>query len=412
MRLLNDFEEQIVMKQLIALTFIVAFTGSVTAQQPADFLMKARALCENGKPDQAVKVLTEAIASSNDSRFYIERAEAKISQHSYSDAISDLNEANKIAPSSGESGLSRIYALKGDAATSLYHLEQCMNSSYKRAEKAIMLDPSFNLIQNRPEWRQFWKKEWYSETEKGISEIEYYVATGKIDEAKTVLSEMRRNYQNNDDVKYGDAVINLSSGRYDDALGSLSGLVAASPSNEKYLRIMAKAQTQAGNPAGASITYTQLFDVGVADAGMLLLRAECFRKTGETDKALKDINKYLEMYPENKTALSLAGKVEAVSGDNLKAIDYYSRNLKLHPNDPECYIDRANSYFVASSWDWAINDYSMSLDLNPSNSEVWLNKGIALLSSGRVEDACHDFRKALSLGNKRASEYVSKNCIR
>jgi len=108
----------------------------------------------------------------------------------------------------------------------------------------------------------------------------------------------------------------------------------------------------------------------------------------------------------------MAGKVEAVSGDNLKALEYFSENVKLHPNDPECYNDRANSYFVAKSWDWAIKDYSMSLDLNPGNSEIWLNKGIALKNSGRVEDACHDFRKSLSLGNKRASEHISRNCIK
>ena len=400
------------MKKILALAYIIALTGLAAAQQPADYLMRARALSDNGKPDQAVKVLTEAIAASNDSRFYIERAEAKLSRRAYSDAISDLNEANRIAPSSGESGLARLYAFKGDAATSLYHLELSMNSSYKRSEKDIMLDPAFSIIQNRPEWRQFWKKEWYSDTEKSLSEIEYYTTTGKIDEAKAVLSELKTNYKNNDDVVYAGALIDVSSGNYNEAAGSLSGLLSASPSNEKYLRMLAKAQTQAGNPAGASTTYTQLFDNGVADAGMLLLRAECYRKTGESDKALKDINKYLEMYPENKTALSLAGKVEAVSGDNLKALDYYSRNLKLHPNDPECYIERANSYLVSKSWDWAINDYSMSLDLNPSNSDAWLNKGIALLSSGRVEDACHDFRKALTLGNKRASEYVSNNCIK
>ena len=412
MRRQNDFVEKIVMKQITALTFIMAFTGMVAAQQPADYLMKARALIDNGKPDQAVRVLTDAIAASGDSRFYVERAEAKLAQRSYSDAISDLNEANRIAPSSGEFSLSRIYAFKGDAATSLYHLELSMNSSFKRAEKEIMLDPAFSMIQNRPEWRQFWKKEWYSETEKNVSEIEYYASAGKINEAKSVLADLRKNFQNSDDVIYAGAVINISEGKFDEAVGSLSGLITAAPSNEKYLRMMAKAQTQAGNPAGASTTYTQLFNDGTADAGMLLLRADCYRKTGETDKALKDVNKYLEMYPENKTALSLAGRVEAVSGDNLKALDYFSRNLKLHPNDPECYIDRANSYFISKSWDWAINDYSMSLDLSPTNSDAWLNKGIALLGSGRVEDACHDFKKALSLGNKRASEYVSNNCIK
>jgi Flp pilus assembly protein TadD len=54
----------------------------------------------------------------------------------------------------------------------------------------------------------------------------------------------------------------------------------------------------------------------------------------------------------------------------------------------------------------------MALDLDPDNADAWLNKGIALVNSGRAADACHDFRKALSLGNKKATTYISKYCLK
>jgi Flp pilus assembly protein TadD len=110
--------------------------------------------------------------------------------------------------------------------------------------------------------------------------------------------------------------------------------------------------------------------------------------------------------------LSLAGRAEAASGDNIKALEYFSENLKLHPNDAECYTDRANAYFMSKSWNLAIKDYSMSLDLQPGNPDAWLNKGISLLSEGKTDDACHDFRMSFSLGSKRATEYISRNCIK
>ena len=400
------------MKKILTLFWILLSVGTVYAQQTVDYILKARALTEAGKPEQAINMLSGAITEKKESRLYIERAEANILKGDYSGAISDFNEANKISPFSGEYGLSRIYALKSDAATALYHLEINLNSPFKKSEKEIMLDPAFGVIENRQEWRQFWKKEWYSITEKSVSEIEYYVSAGKIDESKAVLSELKKSYQSNDDILYAEALINLASGNYSEVIKTISGLTAINPGNEKYLRILAKAQTGASNPVGASATYSQLLSSGVADAELLILRAECYRKTGETDKAMTDIDKYLEIYPENKAGLSLAGKVEAISGDNLKAIEYFSKNLKLHPNDPECYVDRANSYFVSKSWDLAINDYSMSLDLRPENSDIWLNKGIALLNSGKVEDACHDFRRSFSLGNKHVTDYISRNCIK
>jgi tetratricopeptide (TPR) repeat protein len=400
------------MKKTLVIVWILIFSVSVFGQQTTDYLLKARALTEEGKTDQAIALLTGAISESKDYRLFLERAGTNVMKGDYSGAISDYNEANKIIPSSGEYGLSRIYALKGDAATALYHLELNLTSVYRRGEKEVLLDPAFGAIENKSEWRQFWKKEWYTGIEKGISEIEYYVAAGKIDESKTVLSDLKKNYPDNEEVLYGEGLINLTSGKPADAVKILTGLVAQYPKNEKYLRTLAKAQTAVSNPAGASVIYSNLITSGVADAELLILRAECYRKTGENDKAINDINKYLDYYPNNKAALSMAGKTEAASGDNIKALELFSENLKLHPNDADCYVDRANSYFVSKSWDWAIKDYSMSLDLKPGDSNVWLNKGISLLNSGRVEDACHDFRKSLSLGNKRASEYISRSCIK
>lgn len=400
------------MKKIIYLVCILIISGSVSGQQTVDYILKSRALRESGKPEPALELLTKAIGENKDSRLYTERAEIFIIKANYSAAISDYNEANLITPSSGEYGLSKVYALKGDAATSLYHLEINLNSSFKKSEKEILLDPAFGTLENKPEWRQFWKKDRYSITENGLSEITYYISVGKIDEAKTVLSELKKESQGNNEIIYAEAMINLASGKYSEVIKLISGLLSIYPDDEKYLRILARAQTGASNPAGASATYTLLLNIGIADAELLVLRADCYRKTGETDKALTDIEKYLDYYPENKAVLSLAGKVESAAGDNIKALEYFSNNLKLHPNDAECYIDRANAYFVSKSWNWAIKDFSMSLDLNPGNSDAWLNMGIALLNSGKTEDACHNFNESFRLGNKRASEYISRNCIK
>ena len=400
------------MKKILIIYCFICFTGFATGQQASEYLLKAISLNLSQKPDLAINLLTDAIKVTNDSRLFAERAELNILKGNYSDAIGDYNEADKIKPGSAEFGLARIYALKGDAATSLYHLELNLNSIYKKSEKEIMLDKAFASIENSTEWRQFWKKEWYTNSEQTLSEIEFYTSAGKLGESTAALSELKKISKNSEEIIYAEAIIALAGGKYPEAVKGITGLVTLHPENENYLRILAKAQTMASNPAGASVTYSQLLNSGIADAELLLQRAECYRKTGEAGKAIVDIRKYLDLYPENKTALSLAGKAESLSGDNIKALEYFSDNLKLHPNDPECYVDRANAYFNSKSWSWAIADYGMSLDLKPADPDVWLSKGIALVNLGRVEDACHDFQKSLSLGNKRASEYFSTNCIK
>lgn len=400
------------MKKIIYIIFLLLFSTAANSQQIVDYLLKARAVAGEGNPEEAVDYLNRAIAEIKDNRLYLERAAANTLRGNYSAAIADYNEANKLVPSSGDYGLARVYALKSDTKTSLYHLEMSMKSSYRKSEKEIMLDPAFTAIENKPEWRQFLQKDWYSGIEKGIAEIEYSLSLRKTDESAELLSELKKEYPGNDELIYADALISLSAGRNSDAVNKLTILMKGNPGNEKYLRLLAKAQFADSNPAGASLSYSQLIDASVADAELFVLRAGCYMKTGENEKALADIRKYLIYYPADKTALSMAGKIESASGDNLNAIKYFSENLKLHPNDAECYIDRANAYFISKSWEWAIKDYAMSLDLNPGNSDAWLNKGISLLNSGKHDDACHDFRKSFSVGNKRASEYISKYCLR
>jgi tetratricopeptide (TPR) repeat protein len=400
------------MKRVLVLLNSLIFTVVVFAQQPVDYLIKAKALTDNGKAREAIMLLSEALSKSQDNRFYLQRADAYVSVGDYSNAIADYQSADKIAVGSGEYGLSRIYALKGDVKTSLYHLDLNISSSFKKSEKEIMLDPAFSVIENTPDWRQFWKKERYNVFEKKIPEIEYYISTGNREEVNSILSALTNDYPDNNSTQYAKALVDFSVQNYTGAITILTKLTSADRKNEVWLRLLAKTQAVSGNHAGASLTYSQLIDLGIADAKLFLNRAECYRETGEYDKALKDLSGYLDLYPDNKDALSLTGKIESESGDNLKALDYFSKNLKLHPNDADCYVDRANSYFISSTWNYAISDYSMALDIQPANPDVWLNKGIALLNTGKTDDACHDFRKALSLGNKKATSYISKNCIK
>ncbi len=400
------------MKKILILITALFITGMISGQSSFNFLLKAKALTVKGESAEAIAVLTEAIGEKQENRLYLERAEAYLMEGDYSKAISDYNTANSLTGHSGDYGLARIYAIKGDAVASLYHLEMSLLSSFKKSEKEVLLDPAFSIIENRPEWRQFWKKDWYSGLETGISEIEYYLSAGKKDDALEILSGLEGSYKDSEEVLYARALINLSEGKPGETVKTMTGISASGTGNEKYLRLLAKAQKDASNPAGASVTYSKLIDMEIPDAGLLISRAECYRRTGETGKAMADIEKYLSLYPEDKSALSLAGKVKTAAGDNLKALEYFSENLKYHPGDPECYLDRANSYLSSKSWDWAIKDFSMSLDLDPSSSEAWLNKGIAQLNSGKPEDACHDFRQSLMLGNKRATEYISRYCIK
>jgi tetratricopeptide (TPR) repeat protein len=397
-------------KYLILLLFITLPIAS-GAQTNKDLLMKAKALIERGKPAEAITLLSVLPGSPDPDQLLI-LGEAELNAGDYSGAARDFNKANSLSPASGEYGLARISALKGDVKNSLAHLELNISSTYRKGEKEIMLDPAFSTLENRQEWRSFWKTERYSSTEKKITELEFNISAGKKDDASAIVENLKSMYPGEDATMYGTALFAYSLQKYPESISLLNRLLAADARNEKYLQLLALVQVASGNSAGASDTYTALLNNGSLDASVYLKRAECYRKTGETEKSVADLAAYLSFYPENRDALSMMGRLTAQTGDNLKAIELFTDNLKLHPNDPACWLDRGNSYFNSGSWDYAINDYGMSLDIKPDNPDVWLNKGISLLKTGKVQDACHDFRRALSLGNRKAATYINSNCIK
>lgn len=400
------------MKRIIFYFSFLVIPAFATGQEPVYQLMKGRALIDAGKNDEAIAVLSGPVNESRNADFFLLRAEAYLAKGDYSSAINDFTSANNMKPSSGEFGLARVYAIRNDAATAVYHLELSMKSEFRKKEKEILPDPAFSRLENRPEWRQFWRKDWYSTPEKGLAEIEYNISTSNIQEAKNVLRTLSSGYPGNEYVLYASALVGVSESKFPEAIKTITGLLNEHPDNVQYIQLLATAQEASGNPAGASLSYSRLIDLMVPDPELLWLRAGCYRKTGETRKALQDLDKYLEFYPGNKKALSFAGKTASAGGDNIKALAYFSENVRLHPNDAECYVDRANAYFLARSWNWAAQDYGMSLDLQPGNSDAWLNMGISLVNLGKEDDACFYFRRSFNLGNKKAVEYLSRHCIK
>ena len=203
---------------------IIFFSTASYCQNTSDFLMKAKALSAAGNPEMAISLLDNAISSENDFRYFLQRAQVYENTGDYSAAIRDYNEANKLNPFSGEFGLARIYALKGDAGTSLYHLGICLNSSWKKSEKEIMLDPAFGTLENSSEWRKFWQKEYYSEIERYVYEMEYYTSTGNIEDARSLLSEMKTKHPDADELVYSEALLYAALGKHSDAARTMTKL--------------------------------------------------------------------------------------------------------------------------------------------------------------------------------------------
>lgn len=391
---------------------IFAGINILNCQPAPDYLLKAKAFFETGRAGEALEILSDEINKGADGEALLLRAEIYLSEGNTVMAEKDFLSSAASLPGRSNYGLARVYSVKGEAAKSVKYLETSLRYDNRLREKEIMLEKSFKGIENTPEWRQFWKNYSFPEEDVRLSEVEYYISSGNKTEAQRIAGEMAERSPGTARSLYAKALVDYSLQKYQDVLSSMPALLKQDSRNPEYLDLQARAQMSAGNPAGASLTYTRIIESGYPDASPYLRRAECYIKTGEYQRAMSDINKYLDFYQNSKEAIRMAGKVSVALGDNLKAISFFTRNIELNPGDASCYIDRAGAYFSARSWKLASDDYGMSLDLDPRNADAWLNMGIALINMGRNEDACYYLNRALITGNKQASSWINRYCIK
>jgi tetratricopeptide (TPR) repeat protein len=397
------------------LSLLLIFTMQVLfcySQETYDILLKASALRAQDASGEAVKLLTSGLLNSPDAELFYERGEAYLTLGLINESKADFKAAEDLEPGSGLYGLAKVAAISGDAKTAVKYLEALMKTRYKKTEPEINLEKSFTNISASPEWREFWKKEWYKGYEKSKWEIEYYVMNGKTDLAKEEYTTLSSVYPGTNVEEYCGSLIDIASGKPNDAVRRLSQVEMNGETAPEYILTMAKAQAQAGNYYAAALEYGKLIASKYNDPNIFYLRAGVLREAGDRDAALKDIEKYLSWYPEDSNALSLMGKTLAEEGSLYKALPYMNKNIELHPGEAKAYYERGDVYFTTGSWDNAISDYSMSLDLDPSDRTVYLKMGKAMINSGDKKDACYFLRKALEMGEKEAAKYISNNCNR
>jgi len=400
------------MKKGVVILIIVLASQLIAGQGRYEEMLRAVALSAGGNSNEAAGVLTGLINAAPGPDLLLLRGDAYLTSGKVKEAKSDFMAAESMKQGSGLYGLARCAAAGGEAKAAVSYLEAHLKSQFRKSEPEIMLDKSFGSIQASPEWKSLWKKDWYKGYERKSWEIDHYLKIGKTDLAGEVYRELSAVYPDMPVTDYCNARILTARGLYRDAAALLTPLTIMPDAPASYLTALAEAQAGEGSFYAAAMAYGRLIDAEYPDPQLYLKRAAMLVKAGDRDAAKGDLETYLGLDPENSEALGLIGKTYAEEGAIYEALPYLNMNIEKHPGEAMAFSIRGDAWLAARTWDKAAEDYTMSLDLDPENASVNLNLGIALINSGKTEDACHYLRKAKEQGNKDATKYLSKYCIR
>jgi tetratricopeptide (TPR) repeat protein len=140
----------------------------------------------------------------------------------------------------------------------------------------------------------------------------------------------------------------------------------------------------------------------------LVNSANAHIRKSEYQEARLDLNKAIELEPQNPKLYHLRGKVYYSLVRYEKAIKDYSRAIELEPQNPQFLTDRGRTYHLLQRHEDAIQDYSQLINLNPNAAEPYLYRAIVYYDAKDGEKALQDYNKAIQLEPLNAEAYYRR----
>lgn len=149
----------------------------------------------------------------------------------------------------------------------------------------------------------------------------------------------------------------------------------------------------------------------VQDDGFInayLLRAEILWEMRQAKDAKEDVQKVLQLSPDNEEALLLNGRIDAALGNVEAALQSIDHVISLNPFHEEGYLLKAGVFVLQKDFDKAIETYTEALELMEGNARLYQERGRAYLLKGDKEKAAEDLKRAIEL-NPESENLITGN---
>lgn len=140
-----------------------------------------------------------------------------------------------------------------------------------------------------------------------------------------------------------------------------------------------------------------------SDQAGLLVRSQQLNEAQELDaKARKDFETAIEMDNTRWRAHHNLAITQAVRGETKAALASLATVIRLNPDYPNAYFNRAEILFRSHQFEAALQDYDKVVELNPDDSSAYSGRGHTFYAIGKSEEALNDYFKAMELSPQSA----------
>lgn len=159
---------------------------------------------------------------------------------------------------------------------------------------------------------------------------------------------------------------------------------------------------------GVEFFTKQIDDKPTAD--LYLRRASVHKLRGETDDALADCDKAVELSPSS-AAFQNRGQLYVAKRDFAAALADFNKGIELEPTNPFGYRSRGQAYLLSKKLDDALADFAKANEIEP-DAWTYTEAGRVYAAKKEWAKAAEQYDEAVKLNPKHVSAYLARAVAR
>lgn len=117
-------------------------------------------------------------------------------------------------------------------------------------------------------------------------------------------------------------------------------------------------------------------------------------ETGNSQGAIKDLNKAINLNPGQSEAYLSRGVAYSQLGMRMAAIANFNKAIEINPENSQAYYYRGDEYLQIGEQKKALLDLNKSIKIDANNPKSYFNRGVVYYLIGNQNEARENFQKA------------------
>lgn len=326
----------------------------------------------------------------------------------YADALTDLNEAIRLAPQTAESYRDRglVYLFDGQYSQALSDLTQAIELNPEDAKANAYRGIVYAAQANCPRAIEEFTHALRLQPDSQAVLVSRAAAYRDVEDYPAALTDLNRALElvpGNFNAIAERGKLYQAMERPEDALLDLNQVLTQNPDNVSLLLSQGIVFQQLEQYDQALIDFNRVLELETNNQDALANRGETLRRLERYEEAIADLSQVIDNNPDDAWAIGIRGTAYRQFGYPNKALEDFERVIALKPQEEWWYYSRALTYIAMTQRELAQRDLNVANQQgeelsqhDPKNLRYQLNLGLYRLASGNVEQSAAIYQATLA----------------